>query len=81
MMPICAVNTLDDEKPPPFTYVTRIIIYPDSCNLSLAEGCDCKVALGGQKMFVRRQKRFYMMVKRSYMINILNFDGKKQTLL
>ncbi|WOG85781.1 hypothetical protein DCAR_0104974 [Daucus carota subsp. sativus] len=40
-MPIWAVNTLDDEKPPPFTYVTRMI-YPDSFNLSLPKGCDCK---------------------------------------
>lgn len=41
IMPICAVNTLDDEKPPPFTYVTRMI-YSNSCNLSLPKGCDCK---------------------------------------
>lgn len=41
IMPIRAVNTLDDEKPPPFTYVTRMT-YPDSFNLSLPKGCDCK---------------------------------------
>lgn len=39
--PICAVNTLDDEKPPPFTYVTKMI-YPDSSDRSLPKGCDCK---------------------------------------
>ncbi|KAK1367796.1 hypothetical protein POM88_033888 [Heracleum sosnowskyi] len=41
IMPICAVNTLDDEKPPPFTYVTKMT-YRDSFNLSLPKGCDCK---------------------------------------
>ncbi|KAL5551350.1 hypothetical protein UlMin_001526 [Ulmus minor] len=39
-MPICAVNTIDDEKPPPFTYITSVI-YPDWLCLSLPRGCDC----------------------------------------
>ncbi|KAL5551344.1 hypothetical protein UlMin_001520 [Ulmus minor] len=39
-MPKCAVNTIDDEKPPPFTYITSEI-YPDWLWLSLPRGCDC----------------------------------------
>ncbi|KAJ1391730.1 hypothetical protein SESBI_36390 [Sesbania bispinosa] len=39
-IPICAVNTVDDEKPPPFTYITDMI-YPDCCNLVPPEGCNC----------------------------------------
>ncbi|KAK7252705.1 hypothetical protein RIF29_36852 [Crotalaria pallida] len=38
-IPVCAVNTVDDEKPPPFKYITSMI-YPDS-NLTRPEGCDC----------------------------------------
>ncbi|XP_028191207.1 histone-lysine N-methyltransferase, H3 lysine-9 specific SUVH6-like [Glycine soja] len=38
-IPICAVNTIDDEKPPPFNYITSII-YPN-CHVLPAEGCDC----------------------------------------
>ncbi|KAL8106950.1 uncharacterized protein LOC141670429 [Apium graveolens] len=41
IMPICAVNTLDDETPPPFTYVTRMI-YPENFDVNLPKGCDCK---------------------------------------
>ncbi|KAK1367573.1 hypothetical protein POM88_033665 [Heracleum sosnowskyi] len=40
--PICAVNTLDDDKPPPFTYVTRMT-YPDSFNLSPPKDVIAKV--------------------------------------
>ncbi|CAJ2650575.1 unnamed protein product [Trifolium pratense] len=39
-IPICAVNTIDDEKPPPFKYITKMI-YPDCCNLVPPEGCGC----------------------------------------
>ncbi|MED6158554.1 Histone-lysine N-methyltransferase, H3 lysine-9 specific suvh5 [Stylosanthes scabra] len=38
-IPICAVNVIDDEKPPPFKYITSMI-YPD-CDLIPAEGCGC----------------------------------------
>ncbi|KAF7836486.1 histone-lysine N-methyltransferase, H3 lysine-9 specific SUVH6-like [Senna tora] len=38
--PISAVNTIDDEKPPSFTYTTRMI-YPDWCHPITAEGCNC----------------------------------------
>ncbi|CAJ1928724.1 unnamed protein product [Sphenostylis stenocarpa] len=36
---ICAVNTIDDEKPPQFNYITSMI-YPN-CHVLPAEGCDC----------------------------------------
>ncbi|WJX55107.1 [histone H3]-lysine(4) N-trimethyltransferase [Trifolium repens] len=39
-IPICAVNTIDDEKPPTFKYITKMI-YPDCCNLVPPEGCGC----------------------------------------
>ncbi|XP_015963646.1 histone-lysine N-methyltransferase, H3 lysine-9 specific SUVH6 isoform X1 [Arachis duranensis] len=38
-IPVCAVNVRDDEKPPPFKYITSMI-YPD-CDLIPAEGCGC----------------------------------------
>ncbi|KAL2348207.1 hypothetical protein Fmac_002207 [Flemingia macrophylla] len=38
-VPICAVNTIDDEKPPQFNYITNMI-YPN-CRLDDPEGCDC----------------------------------------
>ncbi|XP_061343939.1 histone-lysine N-methyltransferase, H3 lysine-9 specific SUVH6-like [Gastrolobium bilobum] len=38
-IPICAVNTIDDEKPPTFKYITSMI-YPD-CDLIPPEGCGC----------------------------------------
>ncbi|KAK2648156.1 hypothetical protein Ddye_015645 [Dipteronia dyeriana] len=40
LIPICAVNTIDDEKPPSFTYITRVI-YPDWCQPIPPKGCDC----------------------------------------
>ncbi|KAL2923490.1 Histone-lysine N-methyltransferase H3 lysine-9 specific SUVH6 [Bienertia sinuspersici] len=39
--PICAVNTINDEKPPPFTYITSMM-YPDWCQPITPKGCDCK---------------------------------------
>ncbi|KAJ4957240.1 hypothetical protein NE237_014023 [Protea cynaroides] len=39
-MLIGAVNTIDDEKPPPFTYITKMI-YPDWYNPIPPKGCDC----------------------------------------
>ncbi|OIV94088.1 hypothetical protein TanjilG_05468 [Lupinus angustifolius] len=39
-IPICAVNTIDNEKPPPFKYITSMI-YPNWCNPIPPEGCDC----------------------------------------
>ncbi|XP_042510986.1 histone-lysine N-methyltransferase, H3 lysine-9 specific SUVH6-like [Macadamia integrifolia] len=39
-MPIGAVNTIDDEKPPPFTYITKMI-YPDWYKPIPPTGCDC----------------------------------------
>ncbi|OWM88330.1 histone-lysine N-methyltransferase, H3 lysine-9 specific SUVH6-like [Punica granatum] len=38
--PIGAVNTIDDEKPQQFMYVTRVI-YPDWCRRLPPRGCDC----------------------------------------
>lgn len=40
-IPICAVNTIDDEKPPLFEYITRTM-YPNWCNPIPLEGCSCK---------------------------------------
>ncbi|XP_013454650.2 histone-lysine N-methyltransferase, H3 lysine-9 specific SUVH6 [Medicago truncatula] len=39
-IPICAVNTIDNEKPPTFKYVTEMI-YPECCNLIPPKGCNC----------------------------------------
>ncbi|XP_048230238.1 histone-lysine N-methyltransferase, H3 lysine-9 specific SUVH5-like isoform X2 [Ricinus communis] len=39
-IPICAVNTIDDEKPPPFEYITHVI-YPDWCRPIPPRGCNC----------------------------------------
>lgn len=39
--PIFAVNTIDDEKPAPFTYITSVM-YPDWCRPLPPRGCDCK---------------------------------------
>ncbi|KAG8375532.1 hypothetical protein BUALT_Bualt10G0109500 [Buddleja alternifolia] len=38
--PICAVNTIDDEKPPPFNYVSKMM-YPDWHHPIPPMGCDC----------------------------------------
>lgn len=38
---ISAINTIDDEKPPPFTYITDVM-YPDWCQPIPPQGCDCK---------------------------------------
>ncbi|XP_065622678.1 histone-lysine N-methyltransferase, H3 lysine-9 specific SUVH6 [Quercus suber] len=40
LIPICAVNTIDDEKPPPFKYITSMI-YPNWCRPLPPKGCDC----------------------------------------
>ncbi|KAI3691598.1 hypothetical protein L6452_31395 [Arctium lappa] len=40
VFPICAVNTIDDEKPPSFTYITKIM-YPDWYRPVPPKGCDC----------------------------------------
>lgn len=40
VIPICAVNTIDDEKPPPFKYITSLI-YPDWCQPTPPKGCSC----------------------------------------
>ncbi|KAF8380607.1 hypothetical protein HHK36_028095 [Tetracentron sinense] len=39
-MPICALNTIDDEKPPPFNYITNVI-YPKWYNPAPPRGCEC----------------------------------------
>ncbi|KAL5707209.1 [histone H3]-lysine(4) N-trimethyltransferase [Ranunculus cassubicifolius] len=39
-MPIRAINTLDDQKPPPFEYITNMI-YPSFHDLVPSEGCQC----------------------------------------
>ncbi|XP_059644713.1 histone-lysine N-methyltransferase, H3 lysine-9 specific SUVH5-like [Cornus florida] len=38
--PICAVNSIDNEKPPPFRYTTRMM-YPDWYRPNPPKGCDC----------------------------------------
>ncbi|KAJ1388281.1 hypothetical protein SESBI_39254 [Sesbania bispinosa] len=40
LIPICAINTVDDEGPPMFVYMTRMV-YPNWCNPILYVGCDC----------------------------------------
>ncbi|PON48316.1 histone H3-K9 methyltransferase [Parasponia andersonii] len=40
VIPIRAVNTIDDEKPPPFEYRTKLT-YPDWCHFTPPKGCDC----------------------------------------
>ncbi|MED6119582.1 hypothetical protein PIB30_013016 [Stylosanthes scabra] len=40
LVPICAVNTIDNQTVPPFEYITRMI-YPNWCNPIPPEGCDC----------------------------------------
>uniref|UniRef100_A0A7N2LY35 Uncharacterized protein n=1 Tax=Quercus lobata TaxID=97700 RepID=A0A7N2LY35_QUELO len=40
LIPICAVNTIDYEKPPLFKYITRMI-YPNWCRPLPPKGCDC----------------------------------------
>ncbi|PWA94589.1 histone H3-K9 methyltransferase [Artemisia annua] len=37
---ICAINTIDDDPPPSFTYITKII-YPDWYRPVLPKGCAC----------------------------------------
>ncbi|XP_024175324.1 histone-lysine N-methyltransferase, H3 lysine-9 specific SUVH6 isoform X2 [Rosa chinensis] len=39
-IPICAMNTIDDEKPPSFEYITSVI-YPDWCRPLPPKGCSC----------------------------------------
>ncbi|XP_028805671.1 histone-lysine N-methyltransferase, H3 lysine-9 specific SUVH6-like [Neltuma alba] len=39
-LPIRAVNTIDNEKPPSFEYITRMI-YPNWLHLTPAKGCNC----------------------------------------
>ncbi|KAH9607108.1 hypothetical protein KSS87_005037 [Heliosperma pusillum] len=39
--PICAINIIDDEKPPPFTYISSVM-YPDWCRPIPPKGCSCK---------------------------------------
>ncbi|KAK1430512.1 hypothetical protein QVD17_13314 [Tagetes erecta] len=40
VFPICAINTIDDEKPPEFTYITKIM-YPDWYKAIPPKGCEC----------------------------------------
>ncbi|KAM3340521.1 histone-lysine N-methyltransferase, H3 lysine-9 specific SUVH6-like [Capsicum galapagoense] len=39
-IPIPAVNMIDDERPPPFTYITNMQ-YPDWYYISKPQGCNC----------------------------------------
>ncbi|XP_016487039.2 histone-lysine N-methyltransferase, H3 lysine-9 specific SUVH5-like [Nicotiana tabacum] len=39
-IPIPAVNAIDDERPPPFTYITKMQ-YPDWYYISMPQGCSC----------------------------------------
>lgn len=40
LIPICAVNTFDNEKPPAFSYIAKMM-YADWTNLLPPQGCDC----------------------------------------
>lgn len=40
VFPICAVNAVDNEKPPAFNYITKMI-YPACYNPIPPKGCDC----------------------------------------
>ncbi|WCJ25772.1 Histone-lysine N-methyltransferase H3 lysine-9 specific SUVH5 [Euphorbia peplus] len=40
VIPICAINTVDEEKPPQFKYVTRVR-YPNGFIPTPPRGCDC----------------------------------------
>ncbi|KAL4346423.1 hypothetical protein GQ457_17G020550 [Hibiscus cannabinus] len=40
IIPICAINTRDAEKPPTFVYVPHMI-YPDWCRRTPSKGCNC----------------------------------------
>uniref|UniRef100_A0A7N0V9T8 Uncharacterized protein n=1 Tax=Kalanchoe fedtschenkoi TaxID=63787 RepID=A0A7N0V9T8_KALFE len=40
LIPICAVNTIDDQKPPFFKYITSML-YPDWCRPLPLRGCNC----------------------------------------
>ncbi|XP_071690118.1 histone-lysine N-methyltransferase, H3 lysine-9 specific SUVH6-like [Rutidosis leptorrhynchoides] len=40
VFPISAINTIDDEKPPVFTYITKIM-YPEGYRTVTPKGCDC----------------------------------------
>ncbi|KAL9671272.1 hypothetical protein QQ045_008840 [Rhodiola kirilowii] len=40
LVPICAVNTIDDEKPPSFKYITSML-YPEWCRPLPLRGCNC----------------------------------------
>ncbi|KAM1050224.1 hypothetical protein TB2_031525 [Malus domestica] len=42
LIPVSAVNTIDDEKPPTFVYVTSML-YPDWCRPIPLKGCSCIV--------------------------------------
>ncbi|KAJ9147643.1 hypothetical protein P3X46_029779 [Hevea brasiliensis] len=39
-IPICAVNTIDNEKHPPFEYIAHVL-YTDWCHPIPPRGCDC----------------------------------------
>lgn len=39
-IPICAINTVDDEQPPAFNYITKTI-YPSCYVKTPPKGCDC----------------------------------------
>ncbi|KAJ4780637.1 hypothetical protein LUZ62_064894 [Rhynchospora pubera] len=39
-IPICAINTVDNEKPPQFKYITNTI-YPSWYEKTLPKGCEC----------------------------------------
>ncbi|KAA8522168.1 hypothetical protein F0562_012841 [Nyssa sinensis] len=40
LFPLCAVNMIDNEKPPPFTYIIKMM-YPDWYRAIPPKGCDC----------------------------------------
>ncbi|KAI5655786.1 hypothetical protein M9H77_32973 [Catharanthus roseus] len=39
-VPICAVNTINNEKPPPFSYITKMM-YTDWSHMPPPHGCEC----------------------------------------
>ncbi|KAK6162129.1 hypothetical protein DH2020_001970 [Rehmannia glutinosa] len=45
---ICAVNTFDEEKPPPFNYISKMM-YPDWYRPAPPAGCDCTGRCSGSR--------------------------------
>lgn len=60
-IPICAVKTIDDEKPPAFNYIVKMT-YPNRYNPALPNGCNCRCAgiLGTAYVHSRMEESFQL---------------------